>query len=141
MDGELRKDSLSFGFDIDFQVESYLHYQGSSFVDRFDANTYLFMTRALDYFDPAADFNDDLSRAFARTRAKFLVVAFTTDWRFPVERSQEIVKALLETGKCVSYAEISSQYGHDGFLIPISQYIEVLRAYMQRVGKEINNAC
>ena len=138
---ELRKDSLSFGFDIDFQVESYLHYQGSSFVDRFDANTYLFMTRALDYFDPAADFNDDLSRAFAKTRAKFLVVAFTTDWRFPVERSQEIVKALLETGKCVSYAEISSQYGHDGFLIPISQYIEVLRAYMQRVGKEINNAC
>lgn len=133
---DLREGSLSFGFDIDFEVESYLHYQGSTFVDRFDANTYLLMTRALDYFDPAAEFDHDLAKAFAGVRAKFLVVAFTTDWRFPLERSHEIVKALLETGKRVSYAEVASKQGHDAFLMPIPQYIKVLRSYMQKVAEE-----
>ncbi len=127
---DLREGKLSFGFDVDFQVESYLRYQGRSFVDRFDANTYLLMTKVLDYFDPAADFDDQLSRAFAATNAQFLVVSFTTDWRFPLERSREIVHALLKSGKRTTYTEITAQQGHDAFLMAIPQYMEVLKSYM-----------
>ena len=137
---EQREDKLSFGFDVDFQVESYLRYQGESFVDRFDANTYLLMTKALDYFDPAADHGDDLSSAFAATAAKFLVLSFTTDWRFAPERSREIVEALLAAGKSVSYAEVETADGHDAFLKPIPQYLAVLRAYMERVSAEVGSA-
>ena len=137
---EQREGKLSFGFDVDFQVESYLRYQGESFVERFDANTYLLMTKVLDYFDPAADYNDDLSQALAATTAKFLVLSFTTDWRFAPERSREIVESLLTANKPVSYAEVEAADGHDAFLKPIPRYLAVLHAYMQRIAEEINDA-
>ncbi|MFO7594572.1 MAG: homoserine O-acetyltransferase [Pseudomonadota bacterium] len=133
---ELREGKISFGFDVEFQVESYLRYQGESFVDRFDANTYLLMTKALDYFDPAAEFDGDLSAALEKIKAKFLVISFTSDWRFSPARSREIVKALLDGDKTVSYAEIEAHHGHDAFLIPIPHYFDVFRAYMQRVAAE-----
>src|SRR3546814_721634 len=116
---ELKVSVPSFNFDIEFEVESYLRYQGQAFVDRFDANTYLLMTKALDYFDPARDFGDRLDQAFARTRARFLVIAFTSDWRFSPARSREIVKALVDADRDVSYACVESQLGHDDFLMPI----------------------
>ncbi len=137
---EQREGKLGFGFDVDFQVESYLRYQGESFVDRFDANTYLLMTKVLDYFDPAADYDDDLAAAFAATAAKFLALSFTTDWRFAPARSREIVEALLAAGKSVTYAEIEAADGHDAFLKPIPRYLAVLRAYMRRVGVELGDA-
>ncbi len=134
---ELREGRINFGFDVEFQVESYLRYQGESFVERFDANTYLLMTKALDYFDPAAEHGHDLSRALAEVQAKFMVVSFTSDWRFSPGRSREIVKALLDGDKTVSYIEVEANHGHDAFLIPIPHYFEVFRTYMQRVGDEI----
>ena len=127
---ELREGKLNFGFDVDFQVESYLRYQGRSFVDRFDANTYLLMTKALDYFDPASEYDDDLARALDRARAKFLVISFTSDWRFAPERSREIVNALLRVKKTVSYVEIEANQGHDAFLIAIPHYLKVLGSYL-----------
>lgn len=130
---ELKQAQPSFSFDVEFQVESYLRYQGESFVDRFDANTYLRMTKVLDYFDPALDFGGDLTAALAGTRARFLVISFTTDWRFASARSQEIVKALVQAERPVSYCEITSQQGHDAFLKPIPQYIAVLHGYMNQV--------
>jgi homoserine O-acetyltransferase len=130
---ELREGKINFGFDVEFQVESYLRYQGRSFVDRFDANTYLIMTKALDYFDPASEYDDDLSEAFRRARVPFLVVSFTSDWRFSPERSEEIVRALIAARKDVSYTEIESVQGHDAFLMPNEAYQETLYAYMQRV--------
>ena len=134
---ELREGKLNFNFEVDFQIESYLRYQGDSFVDRFDANTYLLMTKVLDYFDPAADFENDLAAAFSRAQARFLLVAFSSDWRFAPDRSREIVKALLTAGRDVSYAEIESEQGHDSFLMPIPRYIEAFRAYMERIHREI----
>lgn len=127
---DLRKGTLNFGFDVEFQVESYLRYQGKSFVDRFDANTYLIMTKALDYFDPGLDYDDDLSRAFEPTGADFLVVSFTGDWRFSPARSREIVRALIAAKKKVSYVEIEAELGHDAFLTPIPEYHNVLRSYI-----------
>lgn len=127
---------LSYSFDVDFQVESYLRYQGKSFVERFDANTYLLMTKALDYFDPAAAFDHDLSAALAHVTAGFLVVSFTSDWRFSPSRSREIVSALLDGDKAVAYAEIDAPHGHDAFLLPIPSYFDVLRAYLERVAEE-----
>ena len=137
---ELRegKMNFNFNFDTEFQVESYLRHQGHAFVDRFDANTYLLITKTLDYFDPAADFDEDLSAAFHRTQAHFLVIAFTSDWRFAPARSREIVRALVRAGREVSYAEIPSEYGHDAFLMPISLYHETLRGYLARVAREVN---
>lgn len=129
-----------FSFDVEFQVESYLRYQGESFVDRFDANTYLRMTKALDYFDPAADFGNDLTTAFATTKANFLVVSFTTDWRFAPVRSKEIVNALLEARRPVSYCEVKSTFGHDAFLKYDPQYIALLNAYMNQILQEISHA-
>ncbi|MDD3762479.1 MAG: homoserine O-acetyltransferase [Nevskiales bacterium] len=131
-----RVNQFSFNFDVEFEVESYLRYQGQSFVDRFDANTYLLMTKALDYFDPAREFGDKLSDAFARASARFLVVAFTSDWRFSPQRSREIVQALIRAGRDVSYALIESNLGHDDFLMPIPQYHKVLRNYLDRVARE-----
>lgn len=133
---ELREGKLGFGFDVEFQVESYLRYQGRSFVERFDANTYLLMTKALDYFDPAADFDHDLAAALKNAQAGFLVLAFTSDWRFPPVRSREIMRALLDNDHDVSYAEITSHEGHDAFLIPNPRYQAILRAYMARVAEE-----
>ena len=133
---DLRSGKLSFGFDVDFQVESYLHYQGERFSENFDANTYLLMTKALDYFDPTVDFEGDLSKAFANSDCKFLLMSFSTDWRFPPERSREIVSDLLKAGREVSYLEIEADQGHDAFLLPIPRYIEALSGYLQRVHQE-----
>ena len=122
--------------DAEFQVESYLRYQGDKFSEYFDANTYLLITRALDYFDPAKAFGGDLSAALARATAKFLVVSFTTDWRFSPARSREIVKALVDNQHSVSYAEIDAPHGHDAFLLDDPRYHGVVRAYLDRVADE-----
>jgi len=132
---ELREGKINFGFDVEFQVESYLRYQGKSFVEKFDANTYLLMTKVLDYFDPAKDYDDDLSTALKDTRAEFFVAAFTGDWRFAPQRSREIVKALVKGRKNVSYSEITAHHGHDAFLMPIQDYMDALRTYMNRVAQ------
>ncbi len=134
---ELREGRLNFNFDVEFQIESYLRYQGSSFVDKFDANTYLLMTKALDYFDPAARYGDDLVRALERASSRFLVMSFTTDWRFSPVRSREIVRALIQADKPVSYAEIAAEHGHDAFLAPIPHYRAVFGNYMRRVADEV----
>jgi homoserine O-acetyltransferase/O-succinyltransferase len=120
--------------DIEFQIESYLRYQGDKFSEYFDANTYLLITRALDYFDPAREHGGDLSRALAAARAKFLVISFTTDWRFSPERSREIVKALVDNRCDVSSAEIDAPHGHDAFLMDDPRYHGLLRAYFERVA-------
>jgi homoserine O-acetyltransferase len=122
--------------DIEFQIESYLRYQGDKFSEYFDANTYLLITRALDYFDPARAFGGDLTRALAAATAKFLVVSFTTDWRFSPARSREIVKALLDNRREVSYAEIDAPHGHDAFLMDDPRYHGALRAYFDRIALE-----
>ncbi|MCB2038162.1 MAG: homoserine O-acetyltransferase [Ottowia sp.] len=123
--------------DIEFQIESYLRYQGDKFSDYFDANTYLLITRALDYFDPARTFDGSLTQAMARAQAGFLVVSFTTDWRFAPARSREIVKALLENRRAVSYAEIDAPHGHDAFLLDDPRYLGVVRSYFQNIATEI----
>lgn len=130
---ELRSGQISYDFNPQFEVESYLRYQGERFSTAFDANTYLLMTKALDYFDPAAEYGDNLPQALKQAKAKFMVISFTTDWRFSPERSREIVDALVEADKQVSYAEIEAPQGHDAFLIPIPRYLDVFAAYMQRV--------
>ena len=123
--------------DVEFQIESYLRYQGDKFSEYFDANTYLLITRALDYFDPAAAYGGHLSAAFARTQAKFLLVSFTTDWRFSPERSREMVQALLDNQRDVSYAEIDAPHGHDAFLLDDSRYMNVVRSYFERIQHEL----
>jgi homoserine O-acetyltransferase len=133
---KLRSGTLSFGYDVDFEIESYLRYQGDKFSDYFDANTYLLITRALDYFDPAAAHGGDLARTFAPVRAKYLLVSFTTDWRFSPARSREIVKALVTHRHRVSYAEIDAPHGHDAFLLDDARYHGVLRTYFQRMAEE-----
>ncbi|OUS24411.1 homoserine O-acetyltransferase [Gammaproteobacteria bacterium 45_16_T64] len=135
---ELRAGELKFDYDIEFQVESYLNYQGEEFSKNFDANTYLLMTRALDYFDPAAEYNNDLTQALSRAKCRFMVMSFTTDWRFSPERSQEIVDALIEADKEVSYAEIDCPQGHDSFLLDIPRYTALFTAYMDGIAQEIN---
>jgi homoserine O-acetyltransferase len=125
----LRTGSLGFNFDVDFEVESYLRYQGDKFAEYFDANTYLLITKALDYFDPALRFEGDLSRAMANSDCRFLVASFTSDWRFSPGRSREIVKALLDNRLDVSYAEIDAPHGHDAFLLEDPRYHAVVRAF------------
>ena len=122
--------------DVEFQIESYLRYQGDKFSEYFDANTYLLITRALDYFDPARRFDGDLSKAFADIRAKFLLVSFTTDWRFSPTRSREMVRALLDNQRDVSYAEIDAPHGHDAFLLDDLRYMQVVRSYFERIAHE-----
>jgi homoserine O-acetyltransferase len=117
--------------DVEFEIESYLRYQGDKFAEYFDANTYLLITRVLDYFDPASESGGDLSRVLGRASAKFLIVSFTTDWRFAPARSREIVKALLDNQRDVSYAEIDAPHGHDAFLLEDSRYMGVVRSYFQ----------
>ncbi len=118
--------------DVEFQIESYLRYQGDKFSEYFDANTYLLITRALDYFDPAREYEGNLSAALARATAKFLLVSFTTDWRFSPARSREIVKALLDNGRDVSYAEIDAPHGHDAFLLDDARYHAAVRSYFEQ---------
>jgi homoserine O-acetyltransferase/O-succinyltransferase len=132
----LKHGEVKYSFDVEFEMESYLRYQGDKFAGEFDANTYLRMTRALDYYDPAVACNGDLSAALKTAKAQFLVVSFTSDWRFSPARSREIVKALLENERTVSYAELTAAHGHDAFLMPDPHYHAILSAYMQRVAQE-----
>ncbi len=134
---ELNQGRRSYNFNVEFQVESYLRHQGTSFVEHFDANTYLLMTKALDYFDPASDYDNDLVLALRRAEAEFLVISFTGDWRFPPARSKEIVSALIDAKQQVSYAEVEASLGHDAFLLPIDYYMQLLHAYMDRVATEV----
>src|SRR6266513_1573425 len=129
----LRSDSIQFHFDVDFEIESYLRHQGDKFSEYFDANTYLLITRALDYFDPAAAHDNDLSKALAAARARFLVVSFTSDWRFAPSRAREIVKALLDNRCDVSYAEIDAPHGHDAFLLDDA----LVRAYFDGIFERL----
>lgn len=126
-----------YGYDVEFEVESYLRYQGEKFTRYFDANTYLLITRALDYFDPARKTGGDLARALAPAQADFLLVSFTTDWRFPPERSREIVRALLKNSSPVTYAEIDAPHGHDAFLLDDARYHAVVRGYYERIAREL----
>jgi homoserine O-acetyltransferase len=123
--------------EVEFQIESYLRYQGDKFADYFDANTYLLITRALDYFDPAREHGGNLSKALAAAKAKFLLVSFATDWRFAPARSREIVKALLDNQRDVSYAEIDAPHGHDAFLLDDARYHGVVRAYFNNMAQEV----
>ncbi len=127
------KQLIDFSYDAEFAVESYLRYQGDRFADQFDANTYLLMTKALDYFDPAKSHDDNLSDALKTAKANFLVMSFTSDWRFSPERSREIVKALQDNRLNVSYAEINAPQGHDAFLMQIEDYIDVFQSYMNKI--------
>lgn len=129
----LRSGTYNFHFDVEFEIESYLRYQGDKFAARFDANSYLLMTKALDYFDPAHDYNGNLTAALARAKAGFFVASFSSDWRFPPLRSREIVKALLDNKLDVSYAEINAQHGHDAFLLDDPHYHALLRAYLENI--------
>jgi homoserine O-acetyltransferase len=131
--GRKLKDKIKYGFDVEFEMESYLRYQGDKFAGEFDANTYLRMTRALDYYDPALEFDNDLSAALKVAKAQFLVVSFTSDWRFSPARSREIVKALLDNELTVSYAEVTAAHGHDAFLMPDAHYHAILRTYLQKI--------
>jgi homoserine O-acetyltransferase/O-succinyltransferase len=131
--GRKLKDKIKYSFDVEFEMESYLRYQGDKFAGEFDANTYLRMTRALDYYDPALKYGGDLSKALSNVKAQFLVVSFTSDWRFSPERSREIVKALLDNELKVSYAEVTALHGHDAFLMPDAHYHNILRSYLQKV--------
>ncbi len=130
----LRNGSLNYSFDVEFEIESYLRHQGNKFSDYFDANTYLRITKVLDYFDPAAAHGGNLSLALEAARAEFLVVSFTTDWRFSPERSREIVKALLDNRRAVSYAEIDAPHGHDAFLLDDPRYHNIVAAYFDRIA-------
>ena len=130
---DLKEGKLNFSYDVDFQVESYLRYQGKSFVDKFDANTYLLMTKVLDYYDPASRFGGDLSKAFEKSISNYLIVSFTSDWRFSPERSQEIVEALVGAKKNVTYSEIEANNGHDAFLMPIPNYLNILKNFMDSI--------
>jgi len=130
---ELKNAQLNYDYGVEFQVESYLRHQGESFASRFDANTYLLMTKALDYFDPAEKEGGDLSAVFKKVQAKFFLASFTTDWRFSPERSKEIVSALTDANRDVSYLEFESNHGHDAFLVKNDDYIDAFSAYMQNI--------
>lgn len=131
---QLRHGERRFNYDVEFEVESYLRYQGDKFAGFFDANTYLMMTKALDYFDPAFDFDGNLDAALARAKANFFVASFSTDWRFSPARSREIVSALLHNRRRVAYAEIDCPAGHDSFLLDDAHYHALLRAYLENIA-------
>jgi len=126
-----------YGYDVEFEVESYLRYQGEKFSRYFDANTYLLITRALDYFDPSRNCGGDLARALKPAEADFLLVSFTTDWRFPPERSREIVRSLLKNKSAVTYAEIDAPHGHDAFLLDDARYHAVVQGYFDRMASSL----
>ncbi|MDB5887887.1 MAG: Homoserine O-succinyltransferase, partial [Rhodocyclales bacterium] len=129
----LRHGEHKFHFGVDFEIESYLHYQGDKFAGFFDANTYLLTTKALDYFDPAYDYDGNLQEAMVRARAKFFIASFTTDWRFPPERSRELLFALMHGGRDVAYVELECAAGHDSFLLDDAHYHAALRAYFSNI--------
>ncbi|MDP2620897.1 MAG: homoserine O-acetyltransferase [Hyphomicrobiales bacterium] len=129
------RDNVTFGFDADFQVESYLRHQGMTFVDRFDANAYLYMTRAMDYFDLAADYGDVLANAFAGTRTRFCIVSFTSDWLFPTDGNRQVVHALNAAGANVSFVEIESDKGHDAFLLEEPELWATIRGFLGSCGR------
>ena len=133
---QLKNGKLNYSFEPEFEIESYLRYQGKKFSEYFDANTYLRITKVLDYFDPALEHDGNLAKALAPARANFLVASFTTDWRFSPARSREIVKALLDNRLDVTYAEIDAPHGHDAFLLDDARYHRLVAAYFDRVGKE-----
>ena len=135
--GRALDEAYRFSYDIEFEVESYLRYQGDKFSEYFDANTYLLITRALDYFDPARATGGDLARALAPAQAKFFLASFTTDWRFPPSRSREIVEALIANGREVAYAEIDAPHGHDAFLLEDPRYHAVVKAYFDNIAREV----
>ncbi|NJS35317.1 MAG: homoserine O-acetyltransferase [Brachymonas sp.] len=140
--GRLLRDGVDLKYstqEVEFQIESYLRYQGDKFAEYFDANTYLLITRALDYFDPAKKFGGNLSAALADATAKFLLVSFTTDWRFSPARSREIVRALLDNGRDVSYAEIDAPHGHDAFLLDDSRYMNAVRSYFESIQRSLDD--
>ncbi len=132
-----KREDYSYDFGVDFEIESYLRYQGEKFSSYFDANSYLLITKALDYFDPSLKTQGNLAHAFARVESEFLVVSFSTDWRFPPERSHEIVTALMQNNRRVVYAEIDAPHGHDAFLMDDPKYHELVRHYFQRVAHAI----
>jgi homoserine O-acetyltransferase len=133
----LRNGKYQFDFGIDFEIESYLRYQGDKFSEYFDANTYLLITKALDYFDPAQQFDGDLTKALSKTQSKFLLVSFTTDWRFAPARSHEMVQALVNNKRNVTYAEIDAPHGHDAFLLDDARYMNVVKTYYDTVWQEL----
>jgi len=133
----LKAQDYAFGYGAEFEVESYLRYQGDKFSEYFDANTYLLITRALDYFDPARETGGDLTRALAPARCKFLVASFTTDWRFSPQRSREIVEALIANDRDVTYAEIDAPHGHDAFLLSDTRYHRLVRAYFEQINHHL----
>ncbi len=130
------RDDLKFGFDADFQIESYLRYQGSVFVDRFDANSYLYITRAMDYFDLAKQFRGNLSNAFIKSNAKFFVISFTSDWLYPTQENKDIVIALNAIGANVGFVEIESDKGHDSFLLDVPDFLSALKNFLDQSYKE-----
>jgi homoserine O-acetyltransferase len=129
------RDALSYAFDADFQVESYLRYQGLSFVERFDANAYLYITRAMDYFDLASRAGGNLARAFTGTKTRFCVVSFTSDWLFPTSESKKIVHALNAAGANVSFVEFETDKGHDAFLLDVPEMFDTLRGFINSVAQ------
>jgi homoserine O-acetyltransferase/O-succinyltransferase len=133
----LKRDEYGFNYDVEFEIESYLRYQGDKFAQVFDANTYLLMTKALDYFDPAKEAGGNLAHALSSARAGFFVASFKSDWRFPPERSREIVKALVANRSPVTYAEIDAPHGHDAFLLDNPHYHQLLAAYLDNVAEEV----
>ena len=135
---QLKYGKLAYSFDTEFEIESYLRYQGNKFAEYFDANTYLRITQVLDYFDPALEHGGSLVKALAPAEARFLVISFTTDWRFSPERSREIVAALLDNRRDVSYAEIDAPHGHDAFLLDDARYHRLVAAYFDRISEEAN---
>ncbi len=126
------RDDLKFGFDADFQIESYLRYQGSVFVDRFDANSYLYITRAMDYFDLVKQFNGNLSNAFKNTKTKFFIISFTSDWLYPTQENKEIVIALNAVNANVGFVEIESDKGHDSFLLDVPDFLKALKNFLDK---------
>ena len=130
------RDALKFGFDADFQIESYLRYQGSVFVDRFDANSYLYITRAMDYFDLVKQFDGNLSNAFKKTKAKFFIISFTSDWLYPTQENKDIVIALNAIGANVGFVEIESDKGHDSFLLDVPDFLKTLKNFLDQSYNE-----
>ena len=130
------RDKIKFGFDADFQIESYLRYQGSVFVDRFDANSYLYITRAMDYFDLTKQFNGNLSDAFKESKTKFFVVSFTSDWLYPTTENREIVIALNAIGADVGFIEITSDKGHDSFLLDVPDFLNAVKNFLNNSYKK-----
>jgi len=134
---ETKRDEYGYNYDVEFEIESYLRYQGDKFAQVFDANTYLIMTKALDYFDPAKETGGDLARALSAARASFFVCSFRSDWRFPPARSRELVKAMVASGRPVTYAEIDAPHGHDAFLLDNPSYHQIVAAYFDNIATAI----